>query len=306
MLVNIDRITNTNLADYYFRKDVFDIEATGYKDINPRPKYSDGTPAFTYSVNQSLRTYDINNGEYPIMTLRYQAWKSAIKEMLWIYLDGSNDLNVLRDKYGVKYWDDWDIGDGTIGHRYGYTFNKHYNFKEFIKNLKEDPFSRRHIIDLWQVSDFNETDGLVPCAFLTMWNVRRVERNYDDDEYFIDMTLVQRSGDMCAASGAGGINEIQYYALMLMVCKFTGYKPGKFLHLVQNEQIYDRHVDNARKLANRKSVGIYNLEFNCSEKEIEELNFDNISINNFSMVGNGDYYWEVSRENPQLKFDLGI
>ena len=60
---------------------------------------------------------------------------------------------------------------------------------------------------------------------------------------YIDMTLVQRSGDMIVASGAGGLNEIQYCAFMLMICKATGYLPGVFVHFVQNEQIYDRHVD---------------------------------------------------------------
>ncbi len=226
-----------NKANEYFKHDIKNILNNGYMDENPRPKYKDGTPAHTLSVNQVVRTYDLSKGEYPISTFRQQAWKSAIKEILWIYQDQSNNLDLLNNKYKVKYWNSWDIGDRTIGVRYGETVRRHYNIKNFIEELKDEPFARRHIIDLYQVDDF-KGPGLNPCAFLTMWNVRK-----SNDRMYIDMTLVQRSGDMIVASGAGGLNEIQYCAFMLMICKATGYLPGVFAHFVQNEQIYDRHVD---------------------------------------------------------------
>ena len=82
----------------------------------------------------------------------------------------------------------------------------------------------------------------MPCAFLTIWNVR--------GEY-LDMCLIQRSGDMITASGAGGVNEVQYACLQMMIAKATGYKPGKFTHFVANEQIYDRHIDAANELIKR-------------------------------------------------------
>ena len=226
-----------NKANEYFKHDIKNILNNGYMDENPRPKYKDGTPAHTLSVNQVVRTYDLSKGEYPISTFRQQAWKSAIKEILWIYQDQSNNLDLLNNKYKVKYWNSWDIGDRTIGIRYGETVRRHYNIKNFIEELKDEPFARRHIIDLYQVDDF-KGPGLNPCAFLTMWNVRK-----SNDRMYIDMTLVQRSVDMIVASGAGGLNEIQYCAFMLMICKATGYLPGVFAHFVQNEQIYDRHVD---------------------------------------------------------------
>lgn len=281
----------TNIADTYFLRDYNNILVNGFLDENPRPKYADGTPAYTKSVNQVMRRYDISEGEFPIMTLRPQAWKSAIKEILWIYQDQSNDLSVLRDKYGVKYWDEWDIGDGTIGKRYGYTIKNHYNMNKFLNELKYHPFDRRHIIDLWQVDDF-ATPGLNPCAFLTMWSVRKQE-----DILYLDMTLIQRSGDMCAASGAGGINEIQYCALMMMVARHCGYKPGIFVHFVQNEQIYDRHFDQAKEMCGRKTVYGPILKLNDDVDNFFEFSIDNFNI---------PYYDKVKEINPQLKFDLGI
>ena len=281
-----------NKADEYFKENYKNIIENGYKYELPRPKYLDGTPAYTYSVNQITRKYDLSKGEYPIMTLRPQAWKSAIKEILWIFQDQSNDLTMLHDQYNIKYWDDWDIGDGTIGTRYGKTISTHYNITEFVSNIKKDPFGRRHIIDLWQVDDFR-TPGLKPCAFLTMWNVRKSK----DGLYYIDMTLVQRSGDMCAASGAGGINEIQYCALMLMICKCTDFLPGVFCHFIQNEQIYDRHLENAKTMSERDSIYQPILTLDTGNTD-----FYNFTISDFNIDG----YDKIKNYNHQLKFDLGV
>ena len=284
-------VTNVNLADSYFKNDAIQILNNGFLDENPRPKYSDGTPAYTRSLNQMYRKYDLSKNQYPIMTLRPQAWKSAIKEILWIYQDASNDLELLRSKYNVRYWDEWDVGDGTIGARYGETINRHYNMDDFINDLKSNPFGRRHIIDLWQVDDFKEP-GLNPCAFLTMWNVRKTK-----NKYYIDMTLIQRSGDMCAASGAGGINEIQYCAMMLMICKCIGYEPGVFVHFVQNEQIYDRHYDNVKIMLSRPSLGQPVLRL-----DTDNTDFHKFTIDDFKLI----FDCNITKENPQLTFDLGI
>lgn len=289
----MSEVVINNKADNYFKSDCYNIIANGQLDENPRPRYSDGTPAHTSFVTQVFREYDLSKGEFPIMTLRPQAWKSGIKEILWIYQDQSNDLSVLREKYGVKYWDEWDIGNGTIGKRYGYTIKNHYNIDEFLDGLKNDPFARRHIIDLWQVDDFDEP-GLNPCAFLTMWSVRKGPK---DSRYYLDMTLIQRSGDMCAASGAGGINEIQYTALMLMVAHHCGYFLGKFVHFVQNEQIYTRHLSNALLMTERNSIYQPCLIFNPKGNTFREFTIDDFSI---------PYYEMVKDKNPQLKFDLGI
>jgi thymidylate synthase len=288
---------NTTKADYYLKKDIKNILFNGYKDINPRPKYKDGTPAYTYSVNQVVRTYDLSRGEFPISTLRPVAWKSAIKEVFWIYQDATSSLDVLEKKYNIHWWNEWESQDKpkTIGQRYGATVSKYKLVKRLIEGLQKDPYGRRHIMDLWQEADFKETDGLMPCAFLTLWNVR----NKGGKEY-LDMTLIQRSGDMLTASGAGQVNEIQYAALQIMIARHCGYEAGVFTHFVQNEQIYDRHLEQALELLKRESI-------KCSPKLIlneEVKNFFKMKIKDFEML---DYPRDViEKRNPQLKFDLGI
>ena len=106
---------------------------------------------------------------------------------------------------------------------------------------------------------------------------------------------------MLTASGAGGINEIQYAALLMMVARSTGYKEGVFTHFVANEQIYDRHIDNAHELLRRAE----------SRKDITDkpylvlnaetgVDISKITIEDFEMR---DY--DPIRE-PKLIFELGI
>lgn len=288
-------------ADKYMYDMIVEIMRYGYKDINPRPKYADGTPAHTISVNHTFRKYDLSSGEFPICTLRPQAWKTGIKEIFTIYQKPTNNIATMHDM-GVTWWDEWDIGDGTIGQRYGATVDRYDLINNLIEDIKNDPYGRRKIVSLWQETDLHETPGLAPCAFLTIWNIR--------GEY-LDMMLVQRSGDMLTASGPGGINEIQYAALLMMIARHTGYQPGVFTHVVANEQIYDRHMEAANEMLARykaKSDEVQekfqaNPEY-CPAKPMLTLNpnatnFFEMTIDDFTMEN-----YEPMK--PQLKLELGI
>ena len=286
-------------ADFFMEDMIYRIQKEGFKDINPRPKYADGTPAHTISVNHTFRSYDLQK-EFPICTLRPQAWKTGIKEIFTIYQKPTNNLEEMREM-GVGWWDEWDIGDGTIGQRYGATVKRYDLINKLIEDIKNDPYGRRKIVSLWQETDLAETPGLAPCAFQTIWNVR--------GEY-LDMLLVQRSGDMLTASGPGGINEIQYAAFLMMIARHTGYKPGVFSHIVANEQIYDRHMDAANRMLSRYSAR--DQEEMYMEVELgevtpqprlilnpEKTNFFEMTIDDFTMVN----YDPIK---PQLKLELGI
>lgn len=277
-------------ADTYLQENIHHILEDGYMDENPRPKYKDGTPAHTYSVNHILRTYNLAAGEFPITTLRPIAWKTGIKEILTIYQKPTNDISEM-EKMGVTWWSDWDIGDGTIGQRYGATVSRYDLINNLIKDIQSDPYGRRKVVSLWQETDLRETPGLAPCAFLTIWNVR---------EKYLDMCMIQRSGDMLTASGAGGINEVQYAALLMMIARHCGYEPGVFSHFVANEQIYDRHVDQARELVQRywdtlsKHPMNPRLVLNPDVKDFYDITIDDFTMENYTPL------------KPQLKLELGI
>ena len=280
----------SSIADEYLKSDIKNILNKGQKDENPRPKYEDGTPAYTYFVTHNVRTYDLSKGEFPVTTLRPIAWKSAIKEILWIYQDASNSLDTLKNKYSISWWNSWESKNipGTIGNRYGHTVARYDLMnKRVLEDIKKDPYGRYHIMNLWQEDELQSSDGLKPCAYETIWTVRG---NY------LDMFLNQRSGDMLVASGAGNVNEVQYATLLMMVARDTGYEPGKFTHMVVNEQIYDRHIENAKELLNRQS--------DISKVPVMKLNKDKTSFYDFTI----DDFELIDYEpvKPNLKFELGV
>lgn len=299
-----------NKADTYMVNDIKNILENGYKDVNPRPKYADGTPAHTISVNHVTRTYDLSKGEFPICTLRPIAWKTGIRELFTIYQKPTNVISEMEEM-NVGWWKDWDIGDGTIGQRYGATVKRYDLINKLIEDIKKDPYGRRKVMSLWQETDLRETDGLAPCAFLTIWNVRN---NVVSGKEYLDMCLIQRSGDMLTASGAGCINEVQYAALLMMIARHCGYEAGVFTHFVANEQIYDRHFEQAVELDNRYFNSYHTMIKNFVEDDEllnnlvekpnlilnpEKTNFFEITIDDFEMIN-----YEPIR--PQLKLELGI
>ena len=281
-------------ADLYMNQMIHRIMDEGFKDENPRPHYADGTPAHTISVNHTFRQYDLSKGDFPICTLRPMAWKTGIREIFTIYQKPTNEIAKMEEM-GVNWWGDWDIGDGTIGQRSGATVSRYDLINKLIKDIENDPYGRRKIVSLWQETDLAETAGLAPCAFLTIWNVR--------GEY-LDMMLVQRSGDMLTASGPGGINEIQYAALLMMIARHTGYTPGVFSHIVANEQIYDRHIDVANEMLKRYEETVFSNRKLFEDKPMlvinsDKTNFYDFTIDDFTMVN-------YNPIKPQLKLELGI
>ncbi len=236
--------TKTSRADRYFYRNLKQILEYGYGDDSQsvRPHWADGTPAHTKYILNVQETYDLSR-ELPITSLRPIACKMAFGEILWIYRDASNDLNVLRDKYGVTWWDSWDIGDRTIGSCYGHTVRKYNLFENLIRELKTNPFSRRHIMSLWQNDELQEQHGLDPCCFMTTWSVTG-----DKGIYRLHLKLEQRSSDYIVA---GHINKMQYAALQMLVAREVGMEVGTFTHSVTNLHIYDRHEDAARELIRR-------------------------------------------------------
>ena len=276
-------------ADTIFKEYIRKIMEEGVWSEQARPKYKDGRTANSKYITGAFMEFDLAKGEFPITTLRPIAIKSAIKEMLWIYQDQSNRLDVLEEKYNVHYWNDWEVGDSqTIGQRYGAVVKKHDITNKILKQLEANPWNRRNIISLWDYDAFEETEGLLPCAFQTMFDVRRV-----DGEIYLDATLTQRSNDMLVAHH---INAMQYVALQMMIAKHFGWKVGKFFYFINNLHIYDNQFEQAEELLRREPSDCRpHLVLNVPDG----TNFFDIKPEDFKLV---DY----DPVKPQLKFDLAI
>ena len=162
-----------------------------------------GMPA--YKLPHQIMQFDLEK-EFPILTTKFVAFKTSVKEILWIWQKQSNDVRVLQ-QWNCHVWDEWMQEDGTIGKAYGYQLAKYHQVDTLLKTLKENPQSRRMVVSMWNVEDLPEM-ALQPCAFLTMWDVSADNR--------LNCMLVQRSGDM----GLGvPFNMAQYAALVCMIVR---------------------------------------------------------------------------------------
>ena len=276
-------------ADNIFKENIQRIMSEGVWSEQARPKYKNGQTANSKYLTGVFASYDLAKGEFPITTLRPIPIKAAIKEIIWIYQDQTSDLSVLQDKYGVTYWNDWEVaGTGTIGQRYGAVVKKHDIINKLLKQLEDNPWNRRNVISLWDYEAFERTDGLLPCAFQTMFDVRKV-----DGVIYLDATLTQRSNDMLVAHH---INAMQYVALQMMIAKHFGWQVGKFFYFINNLHIYDNQFEQAEELLRREPS-------DCQPRLVlnvpDGTNFFDIKPEDFELL---DY----APVKPQLSFELAI
>ena len=274
------------------------------------------TPAHTYSINSGVEcSYDLSKGENPLVTLRPIAVETSIAEILWIYQKESNDLVVFDELLGRNTWDtdgkinnwwaEWALKDKDgnyilnekghphIGSTYGEVVRKHNLVKKRLKEMKENPDGRRHIISLWQDDDYELPHGLKPCAFMTIWNIRHGRDGID----YLDMTLIQRSSDFATA---GCINQVQYTVLLMLFARHLNLVPGIFTWKPINVQIYDRHVKQVREMLERDSVFCEpEIWINPEKHDFYEFTMEDIEVRGYPKK-------LIREKNKQLKFDLGI
>ena len=153
-------------ADTIFKENIERILKDGVFSEQARPKYRDGTVANSKYVTGVFAEYDLSRENSPSQPCVPIAIKSAIKEVLWIYQDQSNSLEVLNDKYNVHYWNDWEVEiQGTIGERYGAVVKKHDIINKLLKRLEVTLGTAYAILSLWDYQAFEETDGYSHAPF---------------------------------------------------------------------------------------------------------------------------------------------
>lgn len=230
-------------ADKIFVETCKDILANGFsdKDLHVRPRWEDGTPAHTIKKFGVVNRYDLKK-QFPILTIRRTYWKSALDEVLWIWQKKSNNVHDLSS----HIWDAWADETGSIGKAYGYQMGVKHHYKDgdydqvdrVLKDLKEDPASRRILTNIYNHHDLSEM-GLAPCAYSMTFNVLGNTLN---------AILNQRCQDMLAASNW---NVVQYAMLLMMFAQASGFEAGELVHVIADCHIYDRHIPIIEELISR-------------------------------------------------------
>ncbi len=242
-----------------------------------RPHWEDGSPAYTIKKFGVVNRYDLRK-EFPAITLRRTALKSAMDEILWIYQKKSNNIHDLHS----HIWDEWADESGSIGKAYGYQIGVKHQYKEgmfdqmdrVLYDLKHNPFSRRIITSLYNHHDLSEM-ALYPCAWNVTWNVTETK---GDDRLTLNMMLNQRSQDVLAANNW---NVCQYAILLMMVAQVNDMIPGELVHVIADAHIYDRHVPVIEELIQRPTYPAPKVRLNPEVKDFYAFTTDDLIVEDY-------------------------
>ena len=242
-----------------------------------RPHWEDGTPAYTIKQFGVVNRYDLRE-EFPALTLRRTALKSAMDEVLWIYQKKSNNIHDLHS----HIWDEWADETGSIGKAYGYQIGQksHYpqgdmdQMDKVLYDLRETPFSRRIMTNTYVFADLTEMN-LYPCAYSCTYNVTQTPGS---DKLTLNMVLNQRSQDVLAANNW---NVCQYAILLMMVAQSVGMVAGQLVHVIADAHIYDRHIDIIRELISRPKLAAPRVSLNPEVTDFYGFTTDDLIVESY-------------------------
>ncbi|MBR5407520.1 MAG: thymidylate synthase [Lachnospiraceae bacterium] len=242
-----------------------------------RPKWEDGSYAYTIKRFGVVNRYDLRR-EFPIITLRKTALKSATDELLWIWQKKSNRVSELSS----HIWDAWADENGTIGKAYGYQLGVKHEYREgmmdqvdrVIYDLKNNPFSRRIMTNIYVHQDLHEM-MLYPCAYSMTFNVTQEK---GEDRLTLNAILNQRSQDVLTANNW---NVVQYAVLVHMLAQVCDMNVGEFVHVIADAHIYDRHVELVKELIERPVYDAPEFWINPEIKDFYDFTKDDVRVDGY-------------------------
>lgn len=270
---------NMSYADEIFIKMCRDIieNGTSTEGEKVRPKWEDGSSAYTIKRFGVVNRYDLSK-EFPLLTLRKTALKSATDEILWIWQQKSNNIKDLHS----HIWDEWADESGSIGKAYGYQLGVKHQYKEgmmdqvdrVIYDLKHNPFSRRIMTNIYVHQDLHEMN-LYPCAYSVTFNVTQSSK---DEKLTLNAVLNQRSQDVLAANNW---NVVQYSVLLHMLAQVCDMKVGELVHVIADAHIYDRHIPIIKELIERPVYDAPVFHLNPDIHDFYEFTRNDVFVENY-------------------------
>jgi len=228
--------------------------------------------------------FDLSKGSFPLLTTKKMFLRGVFEELKFFLL-GKTQTRELEEK-GINIWNgntcqeflakrklSYEVGD--MGPMYGYQW-RNFNgqgFDQFayvMKNLKENPMDRRHLM-----TSFNplqaEEGVLWPCHGISI----QFDCEPYDDSYLLNCMMHQRSADTFLGLP---FNIASYSMLVIIMANMLGYKPGKLIMSLGNVHLYEQHVEAVRTQIVRDPRPFPTLL--CARKfdDIEEIAFDDFAL----------------------------
>lgn len=233
----------------------------------------DRTGTGTISVFGHQMRFNLEDG-FPLLTTKKLHLKSIIYELLW-FLKGDTNVKYLQDN-GVRIWNEWADSDGSLGHIYGYQWRSWPDYKgghidqikQVVEQIKNNPDSRRIIVNAWNVADI-ENMNLPPCHMFFQYYVAHGR---------LSMQMYQRSAD----TFLGVPFNIASYALLLqMMAQVTGLRAGDFVHTLGDAHIYKNHLEQVKLQLSRTPRPLPVMTLNPDVKSIFDFKYEDFKLEGY-------------------------
>lgn len=233
----------------------------------------DRTGTGTISTFGYQMRFDLSKG-FPLLTTKKVHLKSIIYELLW-FLKGDTNVRYLQE-HGVRIWNEWADPDGELGHIYGYQWRSWCDYEggfidqisEAVRDIKENPDSRRIIVSAWNVADLKNMN-LPPCHAFFQFYV---------SEGKLSLQLYQRSADCFLGVP---FNIASYALLCMMMAQVCGLEPGEFIHTLGDAHIYTNHLGQVREQLSRTPRELPRMSINPDIKDIFGFCYDDFSLEGY-------------------------
>ena len=233
----------------------------------------DRTGTGTVSVFGHQMRFNLEDG-FPLVTTKKLHLKSIIHELLW-FLKGDTNVKYLQEN-GVRIWNEWADEDGNLGHIYGYQWRSWPKYdggfidqiSEAVDMIKNNPDSRRIIVNAWNVADLDNMN-LPPCHMFFQFYVANGR---------LSLQMYQRSAD----TFLGVPFNIASYALLLqMMAQVTGLKAGDFIHTLGDAHIYLNHLEQVDLQLTRTPRPLPVMKINPDVKDIFSFKYEDFQLENY-------------------------
>ncbi|MBO6046893.1 MAG: thymidylate synthase [Erysipelotrichaceae bacterium] len=249
--------------------------------------------------------YDLREG-FPLLTTKKMFLRPIAEELLW-FIKGDTNIKYLVDRR-VGIWNEWPYEDfkksedfngetleefiakirdddefakkhGNLGPVYGAQW-RNFNYQgidqlsRLVDSLKNNPFSRRHIISAWNPVQVDQM-ALPPCHTLMQFYV-------SPDKKYLSCQLYQRSADTFLGVP---FNIASYALLTCMLAQVCGYQPKEFVHTFGDLHIYQDHIDVVKTQLEREPLPLPKLQLNPDVKSIFDFTIDDIKLVDYQSHG---------------------
>jgi thymidylate synthase len=239
---------------------------------------SDRTGTGTLSYFGYQMRFDLADG-FPMVTTKKLHLKSIVYELLW-FLRGETNIKYLKEN-GVSIWDEWADENGELGPVYGKQWRSWEGadgktidqVRDVIHQVKNNPDSRRMIVNAWNVADLPEM-ALMPCH--TMFQFYTARGN--NGKRRLSCQLYQRSADVFLGVP---FNIASYALLTMMMAQVCDMEAGDFIHTFGDVHIYNNHMEQVKLQLGRTPYPLPTMKLNPAVKDIFDFQFGDFTLENY-------------------------